>query len=131
MSIAFSLKADEQNNNQINDLLFVYNAKSGNVNMVLDYVHKLVSPDTYECNLCKLTYDNFGRIKKWNHFKNSLDLSIKYYYEDDLIQLNLDPSMELPVILTGDKKLLIDSKEINKCKTVEELIKVLEDKIIN
>ena len=33
------------------ELIFVYNAKSGMVNELLDFAHKIVSPSTYNCNL--------------------------------------------------------------------------------
>ena len=32
-------------------IVFVYNADSGLFNMVTDTAHKMLSPDTYECNL--------------------------------------------------------------------------------
>ena len=32
-----------------NRLVFVYNAKSGVINGIFDYVHKFVSPSTYSC----------------------------------------------------------------------------------
>ncbi|WP_232221892.1 hypothetical protein [Methanococcoides burtonii] len=43
-----------------NTLIFVYNADSGLINEMKDYVHKIVSPSTYECNLCAITYGNTG-----------------------------------------------------------------------
>jgi hypothetical protein len=36
-------------------LLFVYAGDSGAVNGLVHYVHKIVSPATYECHLCALT----------------------------------------------------------------------------
>ena len=57
-------KANDKNKILNQNLVVVYNAKSGGLNAVLDYVHKMVSPKTYNCNLCKLTYDNFGQIRK-------------------------------------------------------------------
>ncbi|NJM95354.1 MAG: GTPase, partial [Acaryochloridaceae cyanobacterium CSU_5_19] len=40
-------------------LIFVYNANSGGINTALDIAHKLLSPSTYRCNLCRLTHDTF------------------------------------------------------------------------
>lgn len=37
-------------------LIFVYNAKSGLISAFGDMVHKIVSPATYPCSLCALTY---------------------------------------------------------------------------
>ena len=46
-------------------LIFVYNANAGLFNMMSDYAHKIISPETYECNLCALTYGNLGMKQKW------------------------------------------------------------------
>jgi hypothetical protein len=37
-------------------LLFVYNADSGLAAALFDSAHKLLSPQTYACNLCALTH---------------------------------------------------------------------------
>ena len=46
------------------ELIFIYNAKSGLVNEFLDFAHKIVSPGTYNCNLCAISYGNFSMKKK-------------------------------------------------------------------
>ena len=65
-------------------LIFVYNAKSGRLNAAIDYFHKIVSPETYDCNLCILTYDNFGKKKEWKAFLKSLEVPIQFLYADDM-----------------------------------------------
>ena len=59
-----------------NRLVFIYNAKSGIINGIFDYVHKFVSPSTYSCNLCSLTYDNLGKKNEWAKYLNNLCLLI-------------------------------------------------------
>ena len=44
-------------------LIFIYNAKSGLVNEMIDFAHKIVSPETYECNLCAISYNTFTKKK--------------------------------------------------------------------
>tara|TARA_B100001250_G_scaffold262701_1_gene226359 strand:- start:79 stop:495 length:417 start_codon:yes stop_codon:yes gene_type:complete len=124
-------KADNKNKISNQNLIFVYNAQSGGLNAVLDYVHKMVSPETYDCNLCKLTYNNFGQIKKWNNFLNSLNISANYFYKDHLIQIGLDSDVDLPAIFLNDKNLLLGPREINRFKTLEELIEGIRIKIYN
>ena len=51
--------------NVIEEIVFIYNAKSGLFNAFLDWSHKIISPKTYECKLCAITYNNFGKEKKW------------------------------------------------------------------
>ena len=45
------------------EIQFIYNAKSGLANSIFDLAHKLISPDTYECNLCKITHGAFTETK--------------------------------------------------------------------
>tara|TARA_A100001015_G_C15040094_1_gene739065 strand:+ start:1378 stop:1794 length:417 start_codon:yes stop_codon:yes gene_type:complete len=124
-------KANDMNKVPKQNLIFVYNAKSGGLNAVLDYVHKMVSPDTYDCNLCKLTYDNFGQIKKWNDFLTSYNISADYYYRDHLIQIGMNPGIDLPAVFLDDKSLLLGARDINSFKTLEELIEGIKIKIYN
>ena len=50
------------------ELLFVYNADTGLFNTVADAAHKILSPSTYSCNLCKVTYgDQFGNFYFSDH----------------------------------------------------------------
>ena len=46
------------------ELIFIYNAKSGLVNEMIDVAHKIVSPRTYDCNLCAMSYGTFTKKKK-------------------------------------------------------------------
>jgi len=49
---------------KIDRLIFVYNAESGTMNSAIDFAHKMLSPETYECNLCRITYGNFAMKKE-------------------------------------------------------------------
>lgn len=43
--------------NNKRNIIFIYNAKGGQWNYLIDTLHKYLSPKTYECNLCQITYD--------------------------------------------------------------------------
>ena len=45
------------------ELIFIDNAKSGLVNEMIDFAHKIVSPETYDCNLCAISYGTFTKKK--------------------------------------------------------------------
>ena len=49
------------------EIYFIYNAKGGKWNYIVDTVHKYVSPNTYECNLCQITYD-LKMKRAWKDF---------------------------------------------------------------
>ena len=38
------------------EFILIYNAKGGKLNSTLDLIHKYMSPSTYKCNLCKVTF---------------------------------------------------------------------------
>ena len=50
---------------KIEKLIFIYNANSGKHNALLDTMHKIVSPNTYNCNLCDITFGLFTENKTW------------------------------------------------------------------
>jgi len=52
----------------ISKLIFVYNANSGAINALLDSAHKIISPQTYDCKLCELTYGVFKEDEEWLRF---------------------------------------------------------------
>jgi hypothetical protein len=112
-------------------LIFVYNAKSGFINSVIDYTHKIVSPETYNCNLCNLTYDNLGKIKEWNSFIKSLGIPVHFQYLDNIKEFGINKDYSFPAVFTGDKRLFINSQEINDCKSLDELINLVNNKIYN
>ncbi|GAB2965421.1 hypothetical protein GCM10027048_38930 [Hymenobacter coalescens] len=65
-------------------LLFVYNADSGLGHALLDAVHKLVSPATYPCTLCELTYGAARMRPQWKQFLQTLPLPARFLYRDQL-----------------------------------------------
>ncbi len=66
-------------------LVFVYNADSGMLNLVKDIAHKLLSPATYPCSLCDLTYSAFGERKSWVRFRKALPVSQEYLHIDEFV----------------------------------------------
>ncbi|KUG08832.1 hypothetical protein ASU33_11950 [Solirubrum puertoriconensis] len=67
-------------------LLFVYNADSGLHNALFDAVHKLVSPGTYPCSLCSVTYGATRMRPEWKQFLRNLPVPVKFLYRNQLSQ---------------------------------------------
>ena len=113
------------------ELIFVYNAKSGMVNEFLDFAHKIVSPSTYNCNLCAMSYGNFTMKKKWSDYISSLPVRSTFTYKDKVSEYGYN-NIELPSIIfrNGSKsKVIISSEEINKLKKIDQLINILSDRL--
>jgi len=111
------------------NIIFVYNAKGGKWNYILDTVHKYASPSTYDCNLCKNTHDLKMR-ESWKKFIESSPHNFKFLHSEELEEFNLlNYKDELPICLEekeGKYKLLIDKKQMNEFKNEFELINILE-----
>lgn len=114
-------------------ILFIYNANGGFFNGVSDYIHKFVSPDTYECNLCAVTYDNLGMKKLWKSYISGLEFPTRFIHKDEFNKEFPDyGNIKLPTILIkNNNKLeeLLTSKELNSLSTQEILIEIMKQKL--
>tara|TARA_Y100000996_G_C22546747_1_gene652143 strand:+ start:192 stop:539 length:348 start_codon:yes stop_codon:yes gene_type:complete len=114
---------------KVDGLIFIYNAQSGVFHSLIDYFHKVLSPSTYECSLCSLTYNNYGRLRVWKQFIQSLNIPVTFKYSDHLSEIGIDKQTKLPVVINTDLSLVASAEEINQCKTISALIKMIRKKI--
>jgi len=88
-------------------LLFVYNAKSDKLSAAFDFVHKIVSPSTYACDLCAITYGNFKMKEEWGSFLSSLPIETIFLYKDQFIkQFKIENSTFPAVYLVKDNSFI-------------------------
>ena len=115
--------------NSNRNIIFVYNAKGGKWNYILDTVHKYASPSTYECNLCKITHD-LKMKEAWKKFIESSPHNFKFLHLEELEEYNLlNYKNDLPICVEenrGEYKILINKDQMNKYKDEFELINILE-----
>ncbi|MDJ0633097.1 MAG: GTPase [Xenococcaceae cyanobacterium MO_188.B29] len=107
-------------------LIFIYNADSGLMNTLMDIGHKAISPQTYQCNLCDLTFGLFSENKKWKKFREESNIEMEFLHRDEFEQ-KYAQKFEYPVILKEDKELnnlsiMISQAELNQIQTLDELI---------
>ena len=117
---------------QEKSVLFVYNADTGLFSVVTDYAHKILSPKTYPCNLCALTYGNMGMNKKWKEFIAGLKVPIEFLHRDEFVKFHAVSDTELPAafVKKGESiTMLITSGEINECTSVDALIALVTTKV--
>ena len=115
-------------------LLFVYNADTGLFSVVTDYAHKILSPKTYPCNLCAITYGNMGMNKKWKEFIANLTVPIEFLHRDEFLKRFESKETQLPAVFIkrGESiSMLIPHSEINECTSVEDLISLVKKKTEN
>lgn len=112
-------------------LIFVYNAHSDLFSTVTDFAHKLLSPATYSCNLCTLTYGNFTVKQEWKSFTENLSIKAVFFHIDEF-EKQYKIQSPLPAVfisMDGIVKVLISKKEIESCKSLEELKELVNQKI--
>ncbi len=110
-------------------LIFIYNANSGYLNALFDAGHKIFSPSTYPCSLCKLTHDTFTENEIWQTFRKESNLVMEFYHKDEFITTFPKVNMLYPAVLKleGNQITSVLNNEIlNDIRTVEDLIERLK-----
>lgn len=113
-------------------LIFVYNAESGIFNTLSDVAHKLLSPQTYACNLCALTHSTFGMRREWREFLDGLGVRPEFLHADQLLHRYGLTGTALPAILRkrgAHLEEFVDAAAINSCRTMDELKQLIKDRL--
>lgn len=119
----------------IQEIIFVYNAKSGVGNAMLDSAHKIFSPSTYNCNLCNITFGVFTEDNVWKEFRSTTNLELQFLHKDEFKKKFVGSEFvntTLPVIFKkkkGELTPLIAADELNDLKNSEELIATINAKL--
>lgn len=114
-------------------LIFVYNAKSGKLNGIIDAAHKILSPETYSCHLCKLTHNALSEKQSWRAFRSSAELKMEFYHIDEFESRFKRKWSAYPVILKNDEDglfQLISRPQIFALQSVEELISEIKTQVL-
>lgn len=114
-------------------LIFIYNANGGLLSAAGDAVHKLVSPATYPCSLCALTYGAVSKRPAWRAFLARVGLPTLFLYRDEF-RAELDTrDLPLPAILLGGAgpvpEVLVSASELDGLADLDALIALLEARL--
>jgi len=116
-------------------LVFVWNADSGLRNLIIDGAHKILSPSTYACSLCSLTYGAFTEKSLWKDFRISAVLPMEFLHKDEFASLyasKFKTPYTLPIILAVTNKgfeVIVSTEELDALTSQEALIELLEDRM--
>jgi hypothetical protein len=106
-------------------LIFIYNADGGVAQGILDTIHKTLSPATYPCSLCAITYGSFAMDRRWRAWLKALPVPSVFYHKDDSPYRDI----ALPVVLVerGEQvETLVSATRLNALKSVDALIAEIE-----
>ena len=112
-------------------LLFVYHANSDLFSSVSGFAHKILSPSTYECHLCALTYGNFSVKQEWKSFIETLPVKALFLHKDEFKkQYKMDTALPAVFLQSGGTiKEFISRPEIENCRSLDELKKLVIQKL--
>lgn len=105
-------------------IVFVYNANAGLFSALTDSAHKLLSPKTYSCNLCKLTYGLKNMKQEWADFIKTLPYPLEFLHRDELHKQHPElKDVELPAVFMEEAVLneWVPASEINKVESLPAL----------
>lgn len=108
-------------------LVFVYNADSGLLHALKDISHKIVSPETYECDLCQLSHGYFSARKEWKDFIGSMQQPCEFLHRDEAAgSYGLEYEFPAVFVKTADEfHCCLTAAQISRCKTTAELIEAV------
>lgn len=113
-------------------LIFVYNANAGIVAGILDSIHKTVSPATYSCDLCAITYGAVRMDPKWKAWLAAQPFQTLFYHRPDFRAAYPAVNADLPVILIerdGQISELVGADDFKNTPTVDSLIALIEARL--
>jgi hypothetical protein len=117
----------------MDNIIFVYNADSGLFNGVKDLIHKNISPATYPCSLCAVTYGNLGMRHEWRQFVRSLNRIVEFLHRDELADQYGIQDIPLPAAfkkgMDRAPELWLTSELINSCKSLDDLQELVLKKL--
>jgi len=119
---------------QTSKLIFVYNANSGVVNSLLDAAHKLISPTSYKCDLCTLTFGAATVKAEWKNFVKDLPVSTEFLHIDEFNKKypSLIGKYEFPIVLMQKEEnyqVFITSQEFSGYQDLGALMKAVQEKL--
>lgn len=110
------------------ELLFVYNADAGLVNAMVDSVHKMISPGTYQCQLCTITHGLVGMRKGWRQALERFDLPSRFLHRDEFRKAYPERHFTSPSVwlINGTEwRLLLGATDWDKIQSITDLQSVL------
>jgi hypothetical protein len=110
-------------------LIFVYNADSGLISAFADGISKIISPQTYQCRLCSLTFGTALMKTPWREFVDSLGVPVEFLHRDEFTEKYEYEDAKFPsaYMKKGDElSVFISQDEMDAMETLEELMRLVE-----
>lgn len=117
-------------------LHFVYNVDPNPRALIGDFLHRLISPETYPCKLCDVTYGRFFKKLAWQNYIRQL--SIKSVFHTRSAFRKKFPQLKgesVPLVAyqssSGNLTVIITKAQLESVKRLDDLIVLLEIQMKN
>ncbi|MEO9513343.1 MAG: GTPase [Flavobacteriaceae bacterium] len=116
-------------------LIFVYNANSGKRNAIMDSMHKVFSPSTYDCKLCDITFGVMTENNTWKSFRQESELQMDFLHKDEFAKeyaSKFGYKFNFPIVLIEGKQgleVLISREELNQLETANGLVNLVKERV--
>ena len=116
-------------------IMMVYNADSGMFNAVTDSVHKIISPESYKCSLCSVTFGMVSMRHHWRQFLGGLPMKKEFYHRDEFVKSFPATVVAPPAIMyaapDAEPKVLVGKDELASIDDLSQLIALTEQRLAN
>ena len=113
-------------------LIFAYNANSGFFEALKDGMRKVVSPSTYPCRLCALTYGLATMRPRWRRFVEGLGVKVEFLHRDEFRERYGEAEAGFPSVYIdsgGELETFIGSDEMNATETLDDLMELVGERL--
>jgi len=116
-------------------LIFIFNADSGAVSSIKDFFHKMVKPSTYQCNLCAVTFGNFGMKKDWAKYVQEIeqDVNVEFLHRDEFEEYYPEvQDAKYPSAYFHNPegtRVFISQEEMNAVESIDGLKKMVNERL--
>ncbi|PTA69707.1 hypothetical protein [Deinococcus arcticus] len=110
-------------------LVFVYNADGGVLSGLKDLWHKTVSPHTYDCQLCAVTYGPLGMRREWRTFVQGLGAEVTFLHRDELRARHGLTGVPLPAAFVeqgGGLRPWLGAEDLRAAHTLDDLMALVQ-----
>ncbi len=102
----------------VEKLMFVYRARAGRVNALMDSAKKLLQING--CTLCSITHGLVGEKREWRSCRQEIGVPVVVFHRDELpSDLARTVGEDLPCVVAqvgGELSLLLDPETLDRCR---------------
>ena len=116
-------------------IIFIYRESRGLFDAVSGWTHKLLSPATYDCALCRITFSLSDMLVPWKSYLDLLPFPKTFLHRDEFkVQYPTLAATPLPVILAEKdcgREILLSAEEIRASASLSRLINLMQIRLEN